>query len=65
MGKDVSPGTEALPEGGAYIVVAALNGKDDRPDLNTIRAFLVTAAQGVSYHAGIWRTVPFQKAESS
>lgn len=55
MGKGVSPGTEPLPAGGAYIVVAALNGKDDKPDLDTVRAFLVTPAQGVSYHPGIWR----------
>ncbi|WWC62399.1 allantoicase [Kwoniella dejecticola CBS 10117] len=39
---------------GSFIVVAALNGTDDKPDLKTIRAFLATAAQGVSFDAGIW-----------
>ncbi|WVW84486.1 allantoicase [Kwoniella bestiolae CBS 10118] len=42
------------PPPGAYIVVAALNGSDDKPDLSTARAFLATAAQGVSFDAGIW-----------
>ncbi|ORY21974.1 galactose-binding domain-like protein [Naematelia encephala] len=45
---------EGLSSGGAYIVVVALNGKDDRPDLSTLRSFLATAAQGVSFDAGIW-----------
>ncbi|KAK4688521.1 allantoicase, partial [Tremellales sp. Uapishka_1] len=54
MGKDSAPGVEPLSSGGAYIVVAALNGKDDKPDLATLRAFLVTASQGVSFDEGIW-----------
>ncbi|WVQ80557.1 allantoicase [Cryptococcus sp. DSM 104549] len=41
-------------EPGAFVVVAALNGEDDRPDLSTLRAFVATAAQGVSYDEGIW-----------
>ena len=40
---------------GACVVVVALNGKDDRPDLTTLRAFVMTSAQGVSYDAGMWR----------
>ena len=40
---------------GACLVVVALNGKDDRPDPSTLRAFLMTSAQGVSYNAGMWR----------
>ncbi|WWC70605.1 allantoicase [Kwoniella pini CBS 10737] len=39
---------------GSFIVVAALNGTDDKPDLKTIKAFLATAAQGVSFDAGTW-----------
>ena len=42
-------------EGGAYIVIGCLNGKDDKPDLSTLRAFLATSSQGVSYDQGIWR----------
>ncbi|KAK6908360.1 allantoicase [Kwoniella mangroviensis CBS 8507] len=42
------------PPPGAFIVVVALNGADDKPDLKTVRAFLATAAQGVSFDAGIW-----------
>ncbi|KAG8903227.1 Allantoicase [Tulasnella sp. 403] len=40
--------------GRAYLVIVALNGSDDRPDLNTMRAFVATTAQGISYHTGIW-----------
>lgn len=39
---------------GAYLVFVALNGRDDTPDMSTARAFLATAAQGVSYDAGVW-----------
>ncbi|WVR06223.1 allantoicase [Kwoniella sp. DSM 27419] len=39
---------------GGFIVVVALNGPDDGPDLRTVRAFLATAAQGVSFDQGIW-----------
>ena len=55
MGKNAVAGTEQLGPGGAYIAVVALNGKDDKPDLSTLKAFLITSSQGVSYHAGIWR----------
>lgn len=41
--------------GGAYVVIGCLNGKDDKPDLGTLRAFLATSSQGVSYGQGIWR----------
>lgn len=40
--------------GGTFLVVAALNGPDDKPDLSTIKAFLPTSGQGVSYHQGVW-----------
>lgn len=55
MGKGVQPGGQALGEGGAYLAVAALNGSDDKPDMSTARAFLGTAAQGISYNMGVWR----------
>lgn len=41
------------------IVVVAQNGKDDKPDVATMKAFLVSSSQGVSYHAGMWREPPF------
>lgn len=28
---------------------------DDKPDLSTLRAFVASTAQGISYNAGIWR----------
>ncbi|KAF8628901.1 hypothetical protein AX15_003682 [Amanita polypyramis BW_CC] len=37
-----------------YLVVVAENGPDDRPDIQTLRAFVATAGQGVVYGAGIW-----------
>lgn len=38
----------------SYLVVVAQNGKDDRPDLETMRAFIATSGQGIVYNAGIW-----------
>jgi len=55
MGKGTLTGTKALASGGAYLSVVALNGQDDRPDLSTLRAFVGTPAQGVSYAQGVWR----------
>ncbi|KAJ1920330.1 Allantoicase [Tieghemiomyces parasiticus] len=37
-----------------YLVVVALNGKDDRPDVSTLRAFVAHRWQGVSYRPGVW-----------
>ena len=65
MGKDTVPGKEPLRSGGAYLVVVALNGKNDRPDLSTLRAFLATSAQGVSYDQGVWREQFFRTAGAS
>ncbi|KAG9043567.1 Allantoicase [Tulasnella sp. UAMH 9824] len=46
---------DGLSDGGrAYLVVVALNGGDDSPDLSTLRAFVATTAQGISYSPGIW-----------
>ncbi|KAI6121399.1 galactose-binding domain-like protein [Pisolithus sp. B1] len=46
---------EALREPGKiYLVVVALNGGDDKPDLSTLRAFVATAAQGIMYNTAVW-----------
>ncbi|RCH84305.1 Allantoicase [Rhizopus azygosporus] len=37
-----------------YLVVVALNGIDDRPDLSTIKAFIATSTQGINYRQGVW-----------
>ena len=39
----------------SYLVVVALNGPDSQPDLKSLKAFLASTAQGISYKAGIWR----------
>lgn len=36
-------------------MVVAQSGADGQPDLGTLRAFLVTAAQGVSFSPDVWR----------
>lgn len=52
----LSEGDQGLKETArSYLVVVAQNGKDDRPDLETMRAFIATSAQGIVYNAGIWR----------
>lgn len=50
-------GTEnALVESGrAYLVVVAGTGPDGKPDLQTLRAFKASAAQGIVYNAAVWR----------
>jgi len=40
--------------GDKYLVVVAHNGSDDRPDMKSLRAFLATSAQGISYNKGVW-----------
>ncbi|KAF8635240.1 hypothetical protein AX17_004013 [Amanita inopinata Kibby_2008] len=48
-------GEEALANpADKYLVVVARSGEDDRPDMQTLRAFVATAAQGIVYDAGIW-----------
>ncbi|KAI8387031.1 ureidoglycolate hydrolase-domain-containing protein [Blakeslea trispora] len=37
-----------------YLVIVALNGVDDRPDLSTLRAFVANSKQGINYHQGVW-----------
>lgn len=51
-----SEGDQGLKETAkGYLVVVAQNGEDDRPDLETMRAFIATSAQGIVYNTGIWR----------
>ncbi|KAG8734548.1 Allantoicase [Ceratobasidium sp. 423] len=46
---------EPLPKAGrAYLVIVASNGADDKPDLSTLRAFVASTAQGISYNRGVW-----------
>lgn len=40
--------------GDGYLVVVAQNSADDRPDMQTLRAFRATTAQGIVYKTGIW-----------
>lgn len=39
---------------GRYLIVVALNGADDRPDLFTLRAFLAESSQAFVYRPGTW-----------
>ncbi|TFK73914.1 Allantoicase-domain-containing protein [Pluteus cervinus] len=46
---------EGLGEpGDRYLVVVAHNGADDKPDLQTVRAFSATSAQGIMYNQALW-----------
>ncbi|KAL1755625.1 galactose-binding domain-like protein [Schizophyllum commune] len=54
MGKGSGEGL--VDPGVAYLVTVAKNGKDGRPDLTTLRAFVATAAQGIVYNTAVWRT---------
>lgn len=56
MGGGGFEGDEAIREPGTrYLVVVALNGVDDGPDLGTVRAFVASGGQGVVYETGVWR----------
>lgn len=61
-------GDEGLKETARdYLVVVAQNGKDDKPDLETMKAFIATSAQGIVYNTGIWRKfhrTPFASNET-
>lgn len=37
-----------------YLVIVALNGKDDRPDMSTLKAFIASSTQGINYRQGVW-----------
>ena len=39
----------------SYLVIVCLNDpKKDLPDLSTLKAFLATDTQSISYHPGVW-----------
>ncbi|KAJ7076315.1 galactose-binding domain-like protein [Mycena belliarum] len=40
--------------GSAYLVVVAKNATDGQPDLNTARAFVANASQGIVYNTAVW-----------
>ena len=44
-----------VKQGRAYLVVVALNGEDDKPDLRTLKAFVAGSGQSVVYDTGVWR----------
>ncbi|KAL9541620.1 hypothetical protein MBANPS3_009025 [Mucor bainieri] len=37
-----------------YLVIVALNGKDDKPDMSTLKAFIASSKQGINYRQGVW-----------
>jgi allantoicase len=41
-----------------YIVAVAHNGKDDKPDTDSLRAFIVRGDQGIVYNTAVWRKHP-------
>lgn len=43
------PGSHA-----GYLVIVALNGQDDKPNLSTLRAFYASTGQAITYTAGVW-----------
>ncbi|KAK2464240.1 hypothetical protein APHAL10511_003697 [Amanita phalloides] len=43
-----------IDPGDRYLAVVAKNGPDDKPDIQTLRAFMATTAQGIMYNTGIW-----------
>jgi len=45
---------ELQETGRLYLVIVALNGRDDLPDLLSLRAFVALASQGIVYNTGIW-----------
>ncbi|PCH43791.1 allantoicase [Wolfiporia cocos MD-104 SS10] len=47
-------GQELEDPGKTYLVIVALNGGNDRPNLQSMRAFVATAGQGIMYNTGVW-----------
>ncbi|KAH8828554.1 allantoicase [Flagelloscypha sp. PMI_526] len=52
MGKGAGDGL--IDPAAAYLVVVAQNGTEDKPDMDSLRAFIASAAQGIVYKQGIW-----------
>ncbi|KAH9978951.1 galactose-binding domain-like protein [Lactifluus volemus] len=44
----------ALERHPIYLVVVAKNGPDDRPDVDSLRAFIARTNQGIVYNQGVW-----------
>ena len=42
-----------------YIVAVGKNSADNKPDVGSLRAFIVRGDQGVVYDTAVWRTCPF------
>ncbi|TIC06751.1 Allantoicase [Wallemia mellicola] len=40
--------------GSRYVVIVAQNGSDDKPNMETLRAFTATSNQGITYKPGVW-----------
>jgi allantoicase len=53
MGKGAGEGLSDPSD--SYLIVVAHNGNDDKPNMETLKAFVATTAQGISYDAGTWR----------
>jgi len=54
-GGNVVKGGESLEEyARSYLVIVAKNGENDGPDLQSMRAFIASAGQGIVYDTGIW-----------
>ncbi|KAI0823719.1 allantoicase [Trametes gibbosa] len=54
MGGAIGLGDALADPGTAYLVIVALNGADDKPELGTLRAFVASAGQGIVYGTGVW-----------
>lgn len=51
--------TDGLNDPGTrYLIIVAENGEDNKPDLESLRAFVASASQGIVYNTGIWRESP-------
>lgn len=53
------PGVGTFAAGGRVlerVLMWSLRSADGQPDLSTLKVFVSSPAQGVCYHAGIWRT---------
>lgn len=58
-GKGPASQSDGLDDpGNRYLVVVTKNGDDDKPDLQSMRAFIATSSQGIVYNTGIWRESP-------
>ncbi|KZO95544.1 allantoicase [Calocera viscosa TUFC12733] len=55
MGTATHPqGEKPLAQNGFYLVCVAEKDKDDKPDLNTLKAFVASTSQGVMYNENTW-----------